>query len=133
MENFYFKETDIQEVLGILNKCILGNKYKLENTRESYLELINKYFIDDEKIIEILLRLTPKDFVEAERANNPKYNGFLMYKFVPKESLLKLSSGEVLEVYLYVKFSLPGESLETQETMVISLHRGSKPKEYYFI
>lgn len=40
---------------------------------------------------------------------------------------------EVLEVYLYVKFSLPGKSLEIQETMVISLHRGSKPKEYYFI
>lgn len=83
--------------------------------------------------MEILLRLTPKDFVKAERANNPKYSGFLMYKFVPKESLLKLSTGEVLEVYLYVKFSLPGESLETQETMIISLHRGSKPKEYYFI
>lgn len=127
-----FSREDVQEVLGILAKCILENKVEVLNERQGYIDLLENYFLTNSDVRNILLSLSVEDFSGFEYARDDRFKGTLMYKFIPKRDLYSLEKQEEVEVYIYSKFGFIGESAKDITSLIISFHKTKEPKKFYF-
>ena len=106
----------------LLGSGMVGKNYTFVPTEKNKL-LLDAYFIDDKKKIEILNSLDEKDYVKDEYSHSEEFQDNYMYVFLKRAvSLLPRFSEDIAykNVDIYIKFYFDNEKRSL--VVILSLH-----------
>lgn len=121
---------DIEQYLSGVKDAIKNNRYRIARNakRQDNIDVFLNYIVDEAKVKEILLSLTPMDFSEVRQNEHKGFEHEKLYIFGKDVPLLERIGFEEKMVFLYIKFN----KLENSFVIVISFHEQKYPLTYYF-
>lgn len=109
-------------------KTLVKKKQYVIPKRDSYLELLDKYYVDDILVEDIVMKLTYKDFSCANYNEHPEYKDEILYIFGKDVRLVSHSSYKEELVPLYIKFN----KIDDQFMIIVSFHEQKYKLKYKF-
>lgn len=115
------------EALSRLKQLIKGGKHGINYTfvpTDKNRLLLETYYVDDKKRIEILLSLEESDYQKDEYSNDPAFPDDYMYVFLKKDVLLmpRFFEGPNFDkVDIYVKFFFGNN--KNSFVVILSMHK----------
>ena len=113
-------------LLDVMN-AIKDNRFKISQ-REKNRKLVLDYILDREKIKEIILSLTVKDFSSAVNNIKEEYSSEILYIFGKDVMLLPRFGSREKKVSIYIKFN----RIDDGYIIVVSFHEQQYPLKYPF-
>ena len=113
-------------LLDVMN-AIKENRFKISQ-REKNRKLVLDYILDREKIKEIILSLTVKDFSSAVNNVKEEYSSEILYIFGKDVMLLSRFGSREKNVSIYIKFN----KIDDGYVIVVSFHEQQYPLKYPF-
>jgi len=116
---------DPEDIIRRIKETIQNGKFGDDFTiskREKNEYLKQEYNINDDKIIQIMMDLEPKNFIKQEKSNHLKHPEDIIYVF--KKSVLLMpkwiEDAEYCNVMIYIKITWPDEQ---NSMFIISFHQ----------
>lgn len=113
-------------LLDVIN-AIKDNRFKISQ-REKNRKLVLDYILDREKIKEIILSLTVKDFSSSVNNIKEEYSSEILYIFGKDVMLLPRFGSREKKVSIYIKFN----KIDDGYIIVVSFHEQQYPLKYPF-
>ena len=113
-------------LLDVIN-AIKDNRFKISQ-REKNRKLVLDYILDREKIKEIILSLTVKDFSSSVNNIKEEYSSEILYIFGKDVMLLPRFGSREKKVSIYIKFN----KIDDGYIIVVSFHDQQYPLKYPF-
>lgn len=113
-------------LLDVMN-AVKYNRFKISQ-REKNRKLVLDYILDREKIKEIILSLTVKDFSSAVNNIKEEYSSEILYIFGKDVMLLPRFGSREKKVSIYIKFN----KFDDGYIIVVSFHEQQYPLKYPF-